>query len=830
MSETTRIADALVLCMTRGMSLTAWESSGVLKREWAIYERLKSHYGSIIVVSYGVVEDEPIATALGATVVCNRAGDAPEAYAAALPQMVVSAVRAAKAESVLVKTNQFEGGTEAVAITRALRAIGVHTALIARAGYPWSRFEAWKHDPTSVAALRAASEEGDLCRTADLVQITTFGACDELRWRYHLAEDRVAVVPNYVVDGAFDLTREARTPSHRAVILSVGRLDAQKQFEVLIGAFSPVGALKDEPVTVRIIGEGPRRSALAAFAKAHGVPLELPGQLDHESLLRELATCTVYVQCSAFEGHPKTLIEAMATGAPVVVVDAPGLGDTVTHEINGLRTDRFGHRLDEQIKRLLEDAPLRTRIGKLASQWARSNFALGVVADKEIDAHRAAFHNAKNPASARPTIGPVRWDPALLHAPWQHQTDAWRTSINGFARRLAPRERSAFLLSLDDPIYQLQGPAAIEVEQVSGGSGIHPKHRLMRYHDFFVERIKPGERVIDLGSGVGALAASIASRCNAGVTGLELEPANIAKANAIAAQQSIAGRVKYTLGDITTHRAEGVFDVVVLSNVLEHIKNRPAMLRQWAQWYSPSRFLIRVPAFDRDWKVPFKKELGVEWRLDDTHELEYTAETLESELREAGLEITETIVRWGEYWVSARPSPSREVWASIRMLVFDFDGVMSNNQVLVMQDGTEGVLCNRSDGLGIEMLRKAAAARDAAAGAGQPPFSMLVLSKEVNPVVAARCKKLKLECRQGVDDKLPHLQRLAADRGVTRGQVAYVGNDVNDVACMQWAGLPIAVNDAFPACKAAARVVTAAAGGHGAVREVCERIVAAWDS
>lgn len=163
---------------------------------------------------------------------------------------------------------------------------------------------------------------------------------------------------------------------------------------------------------------------------------------------------------------------------------------------------------------------------------------------------------------------------------------------------------------------------------------------------------------------------------------------------------------------------------------------------------------------------------------------------------------------------------SQPDWAQLRMLVFDFDGVMTNNQVLVMQDGTEGVLCNRSDGMGIEMLRNAA----------PQGFSMLVLSKEVNPVVAARCRKLRLECHQGVDDKLPALQRLAADRAVKSNQVAYVGNDINDVACMGWVGLPVAVADAFPKCKAAARFVTAAPGGHGAVREVCERIISAWQT
>lgn len=153
------------------------------------------------------------------------------------------------------------------------------------------------------------------------------------------------------------------------------------------------------------------------------------------------------------------------------------------------------------------------------------------------------------------------------------------------------------------------------------------------------------------------------------------------------------------------------------------------------------------------------------------------------------------------------------LFAAIDLIVFDFDGVMTNNQVLVLQDSTEGALCNRSDGLGIGMLKAAA-------------IPALVLSKEQNPVVGARCKKLGLECHQGIDDKLPHLQRLLAERNVPIARVAYVGNDLNDVACMNSVGLPIAVADAFEPALRAARFVTRANGGLGAVREVVDLLLA----
>ena len=152
---------------------------------------------------------------------------------------------------------------------------------------------------------------------------------------------------------------------------------------------------------------------------------------------------------------------------------------------------------------------------------------------------------------------------------------------------------------------------------------------------------------------------------------------------------------------------------------------------------------------------------------------------------------------------------SRAALAGVRLLVLDFDGVMTDNRVLVDQDGREAVWCHRGDGWGIARLRDA----------GLP---VVVLSTEENPVVAARCRKLGIPCVQGVAEKGAALARLAGEHGVAREAVAYVGNDVNDLACLQWAGVPIVVADAVPAARALARLTTTCAGGHGAVREVAD--------
>ncbi|CAG1001481.1 Demethylrebeccamycin-D-glucose O-methyltransferase [Phycisphaerales bacterium] len=252
----------------------------------------------------------------------------------------------------------------------------------------------------------------------------------------------------------------------------------------------------------------------------------------------------------------------------------------------------------------------------------------------------------------RTTEHQVTWDAAMLDTDTPASVEAFARSIHGFAKRLSPEQRAKFLFALDSRLYWMLGEAAIG----NAPDGLHPKHRLMRYHDFFCDRVRRGERVIDLGSGVGALACAIAGRCGAAVTGLDWSARNIATAQARAHSAGLASSAAFELGDITSHRVPGAFDVVVLSNVLEHLASRERLLAMWRAWYSPSRFLIRVPALDRDWRVPYKRELGVEWRLDDTHETEYTRQQLSAELAAAGLAAHDLQCVWGEYWLEARPA------------------------------------------------------------------------------------------------------------------------------------------------------------------------------
>jgi YrbI family 3-deoxy-D-manno-octulosonate 8-phosphate phosphatase len=148
----------------------------------------------------------------------------------------------------------------------------------------------------------------------------------------------------------------------------------------------------------------------------------------------------------------------------------------------------------------------------------------------------------------------------------------------------------------------------------------------------------------------------------------------------------------------------------------------------------------------------------------------------------------------------------------IRAIVFDFDGVFTDNMVCVHQDGTESVRCSRSDGMGIEMLRHA----------GIP---MLVLSKERNPVVEARCRKLKVPVIQGVDDKLNALKQWLVEQNVDATNTIYVGNDINDLECLEFVACGIGPADSHPGILKSLDIVLPPVGGSGAIRALCDLVL-----
>lgn len=147
----------------------------------------------------------------------------------------------------------------------------------------------------------------------------------------------------------------------------------------------------------------------------------------------------------------------------------------------------------------------------------------------------------------------------------------------------------------------------------------------------------------------------------------------------------------------------------------------------------------------------------------------------------------------------------------ISLIVYDFDGVMTNNTVLVQEDGTETVIVNRGDGLGVGIIKSLG-------------FKQLILSTEENPVVTARAKKLKLEVIQGSKDKKKSLLNFCKKNNIDTNKTLYVGNDTNDLEVMNVVGFRVAPKDAHYKILKIANKITKAKGGKGVIRELAEWI------
>ena len=183
------------------------------------------------------------------------------------------------------------------------------------------------------------------------------------------------------------------------------------------------------------------------------------------------------------------------------------------------------------------------------------------------------------------------------------------------------------------------------------GSGIHPKHSLMKYHDFFSSRIKDGSKVLDVGCGIGIVSLNVAKKLTkSSIIGIDINKKNIMLAKELLYKANLKN-VNFIHGDINNQKDITV-DYVILSNILEHIENRTKFLKNIQKISNSKIFLIRVPNFERDWQIAMRKELGIYYFSDIDHKIEHTVDQLKKDLMIAGFTIKETITNWGEIWAT----------------------------------------------------------------------------------------------------------------------------------------------------------------------------------
>jgi SAM-dependent methyltransferase len=233
---------------------------------------------------------------------------------------------------------------------------------------------------------------------------------------------------------------------------------------------------------------------------------------------------------------------------------------------------------------------------------------------------------------------------ALIGAPLRLFPSEWRRrAVQVILHSTAgepPREAMRALLEIERDV-----DAYINQVALPYGGGLHVKQRLINYDAFFLSNVKAGERVLDVGSGWGNVAHAVAA-AGAFVTGLDASAERVREA----AARFNHPRLEFVVGTAPNDTPVRHFDVIIASNVLEHVDKRREFLQVIQQRTSADRWLIRVPMVNRDWHVPLRDELGLFSFGDPTHFTEYTERGFQEEMAGAGFRIRHLQINWGEIW------------------------------------------------------------------------------------------------------------------------------------------------------------------------------------
>lgn len=361
----------LALFMTSGLSLSAWQRVGILERELALYERLAQEGWNTTVVSYGGPEEQAYARSRPwLTVLANRWRLPMCLYVALLPRLHAAAL--AKAD--LFKTNQTSAGAAALRATHRLR-----KPLVARCGFMWSDHARREHGSGSPHHRAALDAEQELFSSAQAVVVTAEAMRGDVLSR--VADASVRVIPNYV---RTDLFRPL-DGNKRFDFLFIGRLAEQKNVLAMVEAVAGLDA------TLHMVGEGPLGTTISErFGDLDG-RLSISPPVPHGELPVLMSRARAYLQPSLYEGHPKTILEAMACGLPVVGANTPGTREVIRHEETGLLCETDADSIRAACRRLLDDHGHAADLGAAAHEQVLKHCSLDAVVEKELETYEDAL-------------------------------------------------------------------------------------------------------------------------------------------------------------------------------------------------------------------------------------------------------------------------------------------------------------------------------------------------------------------------------------------------------------------------------------------------------
>ena len=357
----------LALFFTAGVSLKTWHDIGMIDREVAVYNRLAKHFKQIYLFTYGGSEDLGLKHYLADNIkiIPSRCPSNILLYSFLLPLIHRKILKNVD----ILKTNQMLGSWSAM-----IAKILYRKKLVVRTGYMWS-FSYAKEKPQSrvkISIIRIL--ERLAYRVADAAVTSSQRNFDHVEQNYHPRNH--IIIPNYVETDVFE---PLKTDKIKRSICFVGRLSREKNLPALMEALAGL------PYTIDIIGTGAQSVQLKEAAAHNRVSVNFMGNVPNHELPVILNRHELFVLPSLWEGMPKTLLEAMACGLPVIGTSVEGIKEVIKHGENGILCNTDSGSIREAIMTVMEDEGLRERLGKNARKAIEEGFSLEEMIERELE-------------------------------------------------------------------------------------------------------------------------------------------------------------------------------------------------------------------------------------------------------------------------------------------------------------------------------------------------------------------------------------------------------------------------------------------------------------
>ncbi len=358
----------LVIVYQSGHSLEVSVRCGQFEREMSLFRFLRPHFKAITLVTHGSQDRVRFSDALGGIDICCN----EKKWPGWLYQWWLSSVFAPKLSGkVIVRSDQFLAAGLAFKMARR-----VNGWFVVRGGYMGSDFAVRRWGEQARETTRMRALEKKVLPVADLSIVTTAEMKQRIRELYSVPEERIQVVPNYVDTQLMSPSIEKK--SFGKNICFVARLEEQKNPLNLMRALVGTGA------TLTVVGRGPLLGQMQEIAARNNIRVDFYDVLPHRKLVDVYRNSDIFVLPSNYEGHPKTLLEAMACGLPVIGADSPGVRENIEFEVTGYLCGTGVEEIRSAILEVLGNSDLASRMGNAARQYALATFSLDRIVELEL--------------------------------------------------------------------------------------------------------------------------------------------------------------------------------------------------------------------------------------------------------------------------------------------------------------------------------------------------------------------------------------------------------------------------------------------------------------